>query len=98
MWSPTGQELIYRSLDGRIWAVGHGAKGDSFAVGQSHLWSEKAPPNMGIVGMLPDGKRLVVIGLPPAQSVDQKPSTHVVFLLNFFDALPRNDNAPEGGK
>jgi serine/threonine protein kinase/Tol biopolymer transport system component len=97
LWSPTGQELIYRSLDGRIWAVGHSAKGDSFVVGQSHLWSEKGLPNLRIVGMLPDGKRLV-IGLPSAQGVDQKPSTHVVFLLNFFDALPRGNGAPRGGR
>jgi serine/threonine protein kinase len=97
LWSPTGQELIYKSLDGRIWAVGHSAKGDSFAVGPSRLWSEKAPQNPSIAGMLPDGKHLV-IGLPSEHSVNQKPSTHVVFLLNFFNALPRNNNASEAGK
>jgi hypothetical protein len=40
---------------------------------------------------MPDGKHIVA-----AVAVDQKPPTHVVLLVNFFDELRRR--APSGGK
>jgi Tol biopolymer transport system component/predicted Ser/Thr protein kinase len=92
IWSRNGHDLFFL-VGGRIMAAGYTATGDSFLAGKPRLWSEKpvlvlgSPPTyMYDVG--PDGKRFAVV-LYPDGTTDEKPITHVTFLLNFFDELRR---------
>ena len=63
--------------------------GGSFRTSTPKLWS--ADPFPLQTSVMPDGKHIVA-----AVAVDQKPPTHVVLLVNFFDELRRR--APSGGK
>jgi hypothetical protein len=65
--------------------------GDSFVVGTPRPWSDKrivylGSPPVYTYDVAADGKRLAVI-LYSDGSADEKPVTHVTFLLNFFDYL-----------
>jgi hypothetical protein len=43
MWSRSGRELLFESLDNRIMVAGYTVQGDSFVItGKPRLWSEKA--------------------------------------------------------
>ena len=69
------------------------ANGDSFVVGRPRLWSEKRLLDLGFPPILtydaaPDGKRFAVV-LYADGTAQEKPITHVTFMLNFFDELRR---------
>jgi serine/threonine-protein kinase len=89
MWSRTGRELFFESLDNRIMVAGYTVQGDSFVRDRPRLWSEKALANTvnfsKNVDLAADSKRVVAV-LPAAGGEAQH---HVVFLENFFDELRR---------
>jgi eukaryotic-like serine/threonine-protein kinase len=67
------------------------AKGDTFAAAKPRAWSEtrlKDSADSSNYDLAPDGKHLAVFLAGDASS-DQKPPTHLTFLLNFFDELQR---------
>ncbi len=90
VWSPRGGELFYQSLDTRIMAVDYHVKGDSFEAGKPRLWGDVRLVGYGgqqrQYSVSPDGKRVVVLTDAMGQ---QKPDTHIVVLLNFFDEIQR---------
>jgi serine/threonine-protein kinase len=98
LWSRTGHELLFESLDNHIMAASYSVKGDSFVADKPRLWSEK--PITGIVNnvknvdLAPDGKRIVALISAGEDKGAQEAQNHVTFLLNFFDELRRR--APLG--
>jgi serine/threonine-protein kinase len=92
IWSRNGHDLFFL-VDGRIMVAGYTAIGDSFVADRPRLWSEKpvlvlgSPPTY-TYDVAPDGKRFAVV-LYPDGTTNEKPITHVTFLLNFFDELRR---------
>ena len=90
MWSRSGRELFFESMDNRIMVAGYTVQGDAFFPEKPRLWSEKALA-VGFsknVDLAPDGKRFVA--LMPTEGLETQPSQHhVVFLENFFDELRR---------
>ena len=99
VWSRSGHELFFRSIDNRIMVVAYSVKGDSLVADQPRLWSDRELPNTGIIGgsnydVAPDGKRVAV--LMPVELPDAQAQHHVVFLGNFFDELRRS--VPLDGK
>jgi hypothetical protein len=75
-------------------AVSYTAKGDLFAPGKPRVWTEtrlRSLGNFGNYDLAPDSKRLA---LPPDDANGEKRSTHLTFLLHFFDELRRK--APVG--
>jgi serine/threonine-protein kinase len=99
VWSGKGRELFFRDADSRIMVVDYTASGDSFVSGKPRVWSEHrllelVSPPAPTYDLAPNGKRFAVI-LYPDGTADQKPVTHLTFLLNFFDELRRR--APAAG-
>jgi len=92
MWSRSGRELFFESLDKRIMVAGYTVQGDSFVPGKPWLWSERALANdvnaSKNVDLASDGKRVVAL-MPAEGSEAQQSWRHVVFLENFFDELRR---------
>ena len=99
MWSRSGRELFFESLDNRIMVAGYIVQGDSFVADKPRLWSEKVLSNLVNVSrnvdLAPDGKRIVAV--MPVEGPDSRQSqNHVIFLENFFDELRRK--VPLNGK
>ncbi|MBK5294618.1 MAG: PD40 domain-containing protein [Acidobacteriia bacterium] len=97
VWSRTGNELYYRTMDYRITAAPYSVNGGSFVPGKPRLWSEKRFPaglQFGSYDLHPDGKRFAVLMGP---EVEEKPRSQVTFLFNFLDELKRRV-PPGGGK
>ena len=92
MWSRSGRELFFESLDNRIMVADYTVQGDAFVPDKPRLWSEKALANTVVtirnVDLAPDGKRVVAL-MPTEGSEVQQAQHHVVFLENFFDELRR---------
>ena len=99
MWSRSGRELFFESLENRVMVAGYSVQGDSFVADKPRLWSEKALSNLvnssKNVDLAPDGKRIVAV-LPVEGPDAQQSQSHVIFLENFFDELRRK--APLNGK
>ena len=97
MWSRSGRELFFETLDNHIFAAAYTVKGDAFVADKPRMWSET--PIAGVVNtaksvdLAPDGKRIVAL-MPAATGDAQQVKNHVVFLQNFFDELRRR--APVG--
>jgi hypothetical protein len=89
MWSRSGRELFFESLDDRIMVAGYTVQGDSFVPDKPRLWSEKPLANTVSFSknfdLAPDGKRIVAV--MPAEGGESQ--HHVVFLENLFDELRR---------
>jgi serine/threonine-protein kinase len=73
--------------------VEYTVRGDSFVAGRPRVWSEQhmldlISPPVPSYDLAPDGKRFAVI-LYADGTAEEKPITHVTFLLNFFDELRR---------
>jgi hypothetical protein len=89
MWSRSGRELFFESLDNRIMVAGYTVQGDSIVTDKRRLWSEKALANTVNFSknfdLAPNGKRVVAV--MPAEGGEAQ--HHVVFLENFFDELRR---------
>jgi len=98
MWSRSGRELFFETLDNHIFTAAYTVKGDAFVADKPRMWSETPIAGSGVVspgtnfGLAPDGKR--IWALMPAAGDAQQARNHVVFLLNFFDELRRR--APRG--
>jgi serine/threonine-protein kinase len=99
MWSSSGRELFFETLDNHIFAAAYTVKGDAFVADKPRMWSETPIAGTGAVnpgknvGLAPDGKRIVAL-MPTATGDAQQVKNHVVILLNFFDELRRR--APVG--
>jgi serine/threonine-protein kinase len=93
LWSRDGRELLFRTLDRRVMAVGYTAKADSFAAAKPRVWTETLLRSTATINydLAPDGKRLAAI---VADDAEEKLPTHLTFLLNFYDELRRK--APVG--
>ena len=91
VWSRSGRELFYRTVDNQIMVANYTSKGDSFVAGKPRVWSEKRIANIGQFinyDPAPDGKRIAAI-MPDETPEAQSAQGHVTFLLNFFDELRR---------
>ena len=90
-WSRTGRQILFVTPDGQIMAVDYEIQGDSFRAGKPRPWTEaRISSNMGraIFDLTPDGQRVLTY-VNPVDTVEQRSSVHVTFLLNFFDDLRR---------
>jgi Tol biopolymer transport system component len=97
VWSRDGRELLFKGTDQRVMAVSYTARGDSFIAMKPRAWMAKPVMTLGTLStwdLAPDGKRLAAF----QQDTDdqEKPPTHLTFLLNFFDELQRR--VPVEGK
>ena len=98
IWSRSGHELFYLS-GGRIMVGEYSANGASFVPGKPRVWSEHrlldlgSPPVM-TYEVAPDGKRFAVV-LYADGTTEEKPITHITFLLNFFDYLRQRVPLPK---
>jgi serine/threonine-protein kinase len=93
MWSRTGHDLFFETLDNRLMAAAYTVKGDSIAADKPRVWSDKQlggrVNNLRNFDLAPDGKRIVAL-MPATESKgSQEAQNHVVFLENFFDELRR---------
>ena len=71
----------------------YSVNGDSFVPDKPRVWSDRLLlPNLVPVtptyDITPDGKRFAVV-LYEDGTAQERPITHVTFLLNFFDELQR---------
>jgi serine/threonine-protein kinase len=92
MWSRTGHNLFFETLDNHIMVAPYTVKGDSFVADKPRVWSAQqiggSVNTVKNVDLAPDGKRLVA--LMPLETADaQQAQRHVTFLLNFFDDVRR---------
>jgi serine/threonine-protein kinase len=94
VWTRDGRELLFEAPDGHVMTVSytlsHSAGGESFAAGRPRVWTETRLRNMGNFpnyDIAPDGRRLAAIVADDANN--EKPTTHLTFLLNFLDELRR---------
>jgi serine/threonine-protein kinase len=97
VWSRSGHELFFRTMDNQIMVAAYTVKGASFVPAKPRAWSEKALANAGSwdnYDVAPDGKQ--ILALVPAEGSEERAQSHVIFLLNFFDELQRR--VPTGGK
>jgi Tol biopolymer transport system component len=86
VWSRDTNEILFRSGNGHIMTASYTARGEDFAIGRPHPWSN-ATVFRGLdaqdFDIEPGGRRALVRHL----SFETSPS--VVFLLNFFDEVRR---------
>ena len=90
---------MYQSFDGHIMAVAITPKGDSLATGRPQLWNETRLDDIGLLPRIDAGgwqrqrgsrsKESILALIARGITAEQKPSTQVVFLVNFFDELRR---------
>ncbi len=95
IWRRNGHELFFLGPDNRIMVASYSVHGDSFVAGDPRAWSDKHLLNLGsppvwTYDLAPDGKRFAVVLYPDGAS-EEKPITHLTFLLNFFDELNRRN-------
>ena len=92
LWSRTGRQLFFETLDNRVMVAGYTAQGNSFVAEKPRLWSERQLSNLSNtsrnIDVAPDGKRFAVI-LPVEQPGSQQAKSRVTFIENFFDELRR---------
>jgi len=91
MWSQTGRELFYVSPDSHIEVVDYTADANSFMPGKARVWSSeqiREQDTNPTLDLHPDGKRFAVFPRAESPEADEG-STHVTFLLNFFDEVRR---------
>ena len=94
-WSRTSQELFYRTEDSRIMVAPYHVSGESFSPGKPQLWSPgQFTERLGTVNfdMHPDGKRAVVLKVPPSNETSAP--SKFTFVFNFFEELRRK--SPSG--
>jgi serine/threonine-protein kinase len=90
IWSPTGNELFYRTEDQRIMVVPYTQTQDAFVPNKPRLWTEVrlAQNNQRNLDIGTDGKRFIAL-MPVATTQGPVQRNHVVFLQNFADELGR---------
>jgi Tol biopolymer transport system component len=92
MWSRTGHELFFETLENQVVVASYAATGESFAADRPHEWSAQqlggSANTLRNIDLASDGKR--IIALMPVETGDaQRVQSHVTFLLNFFDDVRR---------
>jgi Tol biopolymer transport system component len=95
VWSRSGHELLFQSPDRRVISVSYTVKGDLFTTGKTQEWPDVRLAEIGDVAtfdLSPDGKHLAALLVVGTEA--EKPLTHLMFLLNFFDEVRRR--APAG--
>jgi eukaryotic-like serine/threonine-protein kinase len=92
MWSRSGRQLFFETLDNRVMVSTYTAQGNSFAAEKPRVWSEKQLYNLANssrnIDLAPDGKRFAVL-LPVAQAGSAQIRSRITFIQNFFDELQR---------
>ncbi len=94
MWSRSGRELFFETLDNHVIVAAYTVKGDSFVADKPRAWSEKQIGTGGPLGgvlnfaLPPDDKRIAAL-MPVETAEGQKAQSHVIFLMNFSDELQR---------
>jgi len=91
VWSPSRNEIFYRTEDERLMVASYTVKGDSFLAERPRLWYGGPLANLGLTvnfDLAPDGKRFAVL-LPGGAPEPPEARNHVTLLLNFFDELRR---------
>ena len=92
MWSHSGHELFFETLDNHIMVAAYTVKGDSFVADKPRMWSDKQLAGLvnttKNVDLAFDGKRIVAL-MPIETAEAQKAQSHVIFLENFFDEVRR---------
>ncbi len=93
VWARNGHEILYLGMDNRIMAVDYVVKGDAFVAGKHRVWCETPVRDVGFprtqFDLSPDGKEVAVILQAEGADQQSRLSTHLTFLLNFFDELRR---------
>lgn len=89
-WSRVGQEIFYRGLDRRIWAVPYKTEADAmFVSGAARQWAQQRLADVGVYpnfDVAPDGKRMLAI----VEAAEPRPDeTHLRLMLNVEDELRR---------
>src|SRR5207248_3581252 len=96
IWSRNTRQLFFRGADGRITVSRYTVQGDSFVASKPQAWSGQriftTSPPLPTYDLAPDGKRFAEI-LYADGAAEQKPITHVTFVVNFFDELRRRVKA-----
>jgi serine/threonine-protein kinase len=83
-WSKKQSELFFRSGEGMM-VASYNTDGEAFVASKPRLWAAKN--DLGeFFDLAPDGKRFAMV---QPEASEQKGSTHITFLLNFFDELRR---------
>ncbi len=91
IWSRTGHELLFETLDNHVMAATYAVNGTAFVADTPRLWSaQQLGGAFGVrnVDLAPDGKRVVAL-MPAKTANEQGAQHHVTFLENFFDELRR---------
>ena len=88
MWSRTGRQLFFETLDNRLMVAAYTTQGNSFVAETPHAWSERRLYNLANASrnldLAPDGKRFAVL-LPAEQAGLSR--SRVTFIENFIDEL-----------
>jgi len=99
LWSKSGNQLLYLTIEGRLMVVDYTADGQTFRPSKPRPWSDTRIGNFGVPGtplfnsgfrpydLTPDGRR--VITWKTDQPADTKINLHVTMLQNWFDELQR---------
>ena len=92
MWSRTGGQLFFETLDNRVMVAAYTVQGDSFVAEKPRLWSERQLYNLATASrnldLAPDGKRFAVL-LPVEQAGLSPARNRVTFIENFNNELRR---------
>jgi hypothetical protein len=80
MWSRTGHEIFFETLESRIMVFPYAVNGDSFMADKPRVWSETpiggSPNVVKNVDLAPDGKRVVAL-MPVETAEGQKAQRQV---------------------
>jgi Tol biopolymer transport system component len=78
-WSADGREIIYHALDGLLWAVAVGARGETLEVGQARQLFRANGPSPGGATVSPTGdhQRFLVVG------EERHPNTLLDLVVNW---------------
>jgi hypothetical protein len=106
VWSRNGHELYWQGPPPgfNLMVATYSTNGDVFVPDKPRVWYDQRRPgqiNRQDFDLAPDGKRMIAV-LDPRQTETNSPdassnapaSTHINFLLNFFDEIIRR--APVG--
>ena len=92
MWSRTGRQLFFETLDNRVMVTAYTVQGNSFVAEKPRAWSERRLYNLANASrnldLAPDGKRFAVL-LPVEQAGSQQVRNGVTYIENFSDELRR---------
>ena len=98
VWSKSGHELAYETLEGSLMMVSYAVRGDMSTPERPRLWSTRQITKLQEgqnVDLAPDGKRFaVLLTKQPSKRVEVVGGVNL--LLNFFDDLKQR--IPSGGK